>query len=337
MATCDIGIDLGTSSVIIAINGKIVLDEPAVVAVNMDTDELKAVGRYAFDMIGRTPENIIATHPIVNGVISDYRLNEIMIQEFLKKVSNAMLMKPRVVISVHSLITDVERRAVVDAAVAAGARQVHLIDEPIAAALGAGIDISQPNGWMIVDIGGGTTDAAVISLNGIVKSESIKTGGSNMDEGIIKYILMKHKLHIGQRMAEQIKIEIGTALDPQPGISATVKGRNAYNGLPQMVTVTQEEIYEAIHDNLDRIVQAVKDVLEQTPPELIGDVHTNGIILAGGGALMANMSELLEAETGIHTSLAEEPLECVAKGTTMAFKMMDEFQDGFVTAVTHKH
>ena len=338
MATCDIGIDLGTSSVVIYVDGKgVVLDEPSVVAYNIKTKQLIAVGSEAYKMVGRTPDYIEAKMPIQDGVISDYYLNEMMINEYLKRVSNAMLMKPRVAICIHSLITDVERRAVIDAAVAAGARKVYLIDEPIAAAVGAGVDISQPNGVMVVDIGGGTTDAAVISLNGVVKNKSVKIGGRKFDAAIVKYILGKYKLLIGEKMAEKLKMESGTACDPDPTVSYKVKGRNLLNGLPAMVEINQLEVFEAVSDLLDGIVQTIKDVLEKTPPELCDDVHTNGIVVAGGGALFGNMAELIRRSTHIETRIADEPLHCVAYGTGKSFAHISEFNDGFSSVSTHKH
>lgn len=337
MANFDIGIDLGTYSIIININGKLVLNEPAVIAVNTNNDEVIAVGERAYDMIGKTPSNIIAARPIVNGVVSDYKLNDLMIQEFLKRVSNAMLVKPRVIVCVHALITDVERRAVVDAAVAAGARKVYLIEEPIATALGIGMDIKQPNGQMIVNIGGGSTDVAVISMNGIVVSNAARVGGSNFDADIVKYVLNNYKLHVGERMAELVKKAIGVALNPQDNRFTQIKGRNGISGLPQMINISQTEIYEAIKENLSNIIETIRSVLEITPPELIGDVHTNGIILAGGGSLLKGIDELIKTETGISTTIAEEPITCVSKGASKAFDIIEDFQDGFFNVAPYKH
>lgn len=338
MATFDIGIDLGTTFVKIYIVHKgIVFDEPAVIAFNDKTQEVIAVGIEAYKMLGKAPSYITVKYPLEAGVISDYKLNELMIDEMLKRASNSMLVKPRVCICVHSVITDVERRAVVDAAVSAGARKVYLIEEPIAAALGAGVDIAQPSGIMIVDIGGGTTDVAVISLNGIVLSKSIKIGGQMLDQAISKYMLVNYKILVGEQTAENAKKAIGTCCEPDENIKLKIKGRNMISGLPEYQEVTQTEVYQAIQEPLFQIRQAIRDVLEQTPPELIGDVLNSGILLTGGGALLNGMAALVEQDTHIRTILAEEPTKNAAIGTGLAFDQLDDFFGGFINASTYEH
>ncbi len=338
MATCDIGIDLGTTNVRVYINGKgMVIDEPAVIAVDAATNDLIAVGREAAQMIGKNPDKIIVKYPLVAGVISDYERNEMMIKEFLRRASNNMLIKPRVCVCIHTLITDVERRAVVEAAVAAGARKVYLIEEPIAAALGADMDLLAPKGVMVADIGGGTTDVAVLSMNGTVVSKSIKVGGQNLDDAIKRQVYLDHQLFIGLPTAEQAKIVLGTASKPSIEKTYTVGGRNLMNGLPRTVVLSQAELYEAIAESIHQIIQTVRDVLEHTPPELVGDIHTDGILLTGGTALLSGMSDLLASVIGVPVILPEDPVGCVAVGTGKVFDMLDSFNSGFVDADTYGH
>lgn len=330
MAGLDIGIDLGTASVIVYENKKgIILREPSIVAVNEKTGEVVGVGEDAYKMLGRTPGYINAIKPLSGGVIADYEVTESMIKYFLKKVCGSLLVKPRIAICIPALITDVESRAVVDTAVASGARKVYLIEEPIAAAIGAGIDISKPNGNMVVDIGGGTADIAVISLSGVVKSDSIKVAGNDFDAALIKYLRETHKLLIGAKTAEALKIGIGCVYEPLATGEMEVKGRNLLTGLPQRLTVTAEEICPVLNEPAMEIVHSIQHVLEITPPELVGDVYTNSVYLTGGGALMRGMPELVQEKTGIRTIVAEDPMDCVAIGTGRSFDYLENLQDGF--------
>lgn len=317
MAATDIGIDLGTASILVYVKGKgVVLKEPSVVAFDRDTNKIKAIGEEARLMLGRTPGNIVAVRPLRQGVISDYTVTEKMIKYFIQKaIGRRSYRKPRISVCVPSGVTEVEKRAVEDAAYAAGAREVFIIEEPIAAAIGAGIDISRPCGNMIVDIGGGTADVAVISLGGSVVSASIKIAGDNFDEAIVRYMRKKHNLLIGERTAEDVKIHIGTCFPlPQPE-TMEVRGRNLVTGLPKTIEVSSEEINEALHEPTVQIVEAVHSVLEKTPPELAADVSERGIVLTGGGALLRGLEELMEERTGINTMTAEDPMTCVAIGT----------------------
>mgnify|MGYP002534620319 FL=1 len=313
----DIGIDLGTATVIAYVKGKgIVLREPSVVAVDNNTGEVVAVGGEARRMLGRTPGNIVATRPLRDGVISDYTVTEKMLKYFISKaVGKQRFRKPLISICVPSGVTEVERKAVEDAAFQAGARDVKIIEEPIAAAIGAGIDIARPCGNMIVDIGGGTSDIAVISLGGTVVSTSIKIAGDDFDDAIVRYMRKKHNLLIGERTAEDIKIRIGSAY-PRPEVETVdVRGRNLVTGLPKTITVTSKETEEALHDTTLQIVDAVHSVLEKTPPELAADIADRGIVLTGGGSLLYGLEELIESKTGITTMTAEEPMTAVAIGT----------------------
>lgn len=317
MTTTDIGIDLGTASILVYAKGKgIVLKEPSVVAIDKDTKKIKAIGEEARLMIGRTPGNIMAVRPLRKGVISDYTITEKMLKYFIQKaVGKRTFRKPRISICVPSGVTEVEKRAVEDATYQAGAREVSIIEEPIAAAIGAGIDISRPCGNMIVDIGGGTSDIAVISLGGTVKSTSIKVAGDDFDEAIIRYVRKKHNLLIGERTAEDIKISVGTAYELPEIQKIEVRGRNLVTGLPKTVTVSSEEVREALKESISQIVEAVHSVLEQTPPELAADVADRGIVLTGGGSMLRGLEELIEEKTGINTMTAEDPLTAVAVGT----------------------
>ena len=314
----DIGIDLGTATVLVYVQGKgIVLKEPSVVAIDQNTDKILKVGREAQMMLGRTPGNITAIRPLRDGVISQYEYTLRMIQYFIKKACGSSFFAPRVIICVPSGITEVEERAVVDAATQAGAKKTYLIEEPVAAAIGAGIDISSANGNMIVDIGGGTADIAVISLGGTVVSTSIKVAGDNFDEAIVRYMRKTHNLLIGERTAEEIKINIGSAYQRPELVSMDVRGRNLVTGLPKTITVTSDETLEALREITSQIVEAVHSVLEKTPPELAADVADRGIVLTGGGSLLYGLEELIEEKTGITTMTAEDPMTAVAVGTGM--------------------
>ena len=317
MQYTDIGIDLGTASILVYIRGRgVVLKEPSVVAFDRDTDKIMAIGEDARLMLGRTPGNIIAVRPLRQGVISDYRVTEQMMKYFIQKaMGRKAFRKPRIAVCVPSGVTEVERKAVEDAAFQAGARDVKIIEEPIAAAIGAGIDIARPCGNMIVDIGGGTSDIAVISLGGTVVSTSIKIAGDDFDDAIVRYMRKKHNLLIGERTAEDIKIRIGSAY-PRPEVETVdVRGRNLVTGLPKTITVTSKETEEALHDTTLQIVDAVHSVLEKTPPELAADIADRGIVLTGGGSLLYGLEELIESKTGITTMTAEEPMTAVAIGT----------------------
>ena len=330
MFSKDIGIDLGTASVLVFVKGKgVVLQEPSVVAIDKNTDKVLKVGIEAQKMLGRTPGNIIAIRPLRGGVISDYDITQRMIKDFIKRVMGGFsLVKPRVVICVPSGITEVEERAVIDAGRQAGARSVYLIEEPIAAAIGAGIDIAQPDGNMIIDIGGGTADIAVISLSNIVESTSIKIAGDQFDEYIIKYIRRKHNVLIGERTAEDLKINICCVYPRPEEISMEIKGRCLMTGLPRIFTVTSSEILEALDEPATRIVEAIHSVLERTPPELVGDISTNGIVMTGGGSMIWGFDSLIQAKTGIETRVAENAVSCVALGTGAALDDLASMQDG---------
>ena len=313
----DIGIDLGTASILVYVKGKgVVLKEPSVVAFDRDTNRIKAIGEEARLMLGRTPGNIVAVRPLRQGVISDYTVTEKMLKYFIQKaVGKQRFRKPLISICVPSGVTEVERKAVEDAAFQAGARDVKIIEEPIAAAIGAGIDIARPCGNMIVDIGGGTSDIAVISLGGTVVSTSIKIAGDDFDDAIVRYMRKKHNLLIGERTAEDIKIRIGSAFPRPETEEMDVRGRNLVTGLPKTITVTSQETEEALKDTTLQIVEAVHSVLEKTPPELAADIADRGIVLTGGGSLLYGLEELIESKTGITTMTAEEPMTAVALGT----------------------
>lgn len=328
MASTDIGIDLGTANVIITLGNKgIVVNEPSVVAYDKKKRCVLAVGNEAYKMIGRTPEYIVAVKPLKDGVISDNEMTEAMIIEFIRKVIGRII-KPRIILCVPSSVTDVENRAVVEAALSAGARKVFIIEEPIAALLGAGVDISKPNGTMVVDIGGGTADIAVVSFNGIVKSCSIKMAGNKFDAAIIRGIAQKYKILIGEKTAEAAKKEIANIYKPV-GKTMTVKGRNLIKGLPESVEITDYDMYDFLRENVMEIVDKIKAVFEQTPPELVGDILTNGIILTGGGAMIGGMPELVTEVVGAPCYVADNAIECVAKGVQKAFDYTDELLDGF--------
>lgn len=323
----DIGIDLGTASVLVYIRGKgVVLKEPSVVAFDRDKNAIKAIGEDARLMIGRTPGSIVAIRPLRKGVISDYEVTEKMMKYFIAKaLGRRTFRKPRIAVCVPSGVTEVEKKAVEDATYQAGAREVAIIEEPIAAAIGAGIDIAKPQGNMIVDIGGGTTDVAVISLGATVESASIKIAGDDFDEAIVRYMRKKYNLLVGDRTAEDIKINIGTAFKPVDVGYMDVKGRDLVTGLPQTIRVSSDETQEALKEATTQILDTICEVLEKTPPELAGDIVDRGIVLTGGGAMLRGLEELIEERTHINTMTAEEPMTCVAIGTGRYIEFLAEY------------
>ena len=327
MASSDIGIDLGTASILVYVKGKgVVLKEPSVVAYDRDTEQIMAIGEEARLMLGRTPGNIVAVRPLRQGVISDYKTTEKMLKYFIQKAVGKSFFgrRPRISVCVPSGVTDVEKRAVDAAPYQAGARDVYIIEEPVAPAIGAGIDISRPCGNMIVDIGGGTSDIAVISLDGVVVSSSIKVAGDDFDDAIVRFMRKRHNLLIGERSAEEIKINIGTCYKRPENISMDIRGRNLVTGLPKTVTVSSDETEEALREVTSQIVDAVHSVLERTPPELAADIADRGIVLTGGGALLHGLEDLIEENTGITTMTAEEPLTAVAIGTGKYIEFLSE-------------
>ena len=324
LLSTDSGIDLGTASILVYIKGKgVVLKEPSVVAFDRDTNQIKAIGEEARLMIGRTPGNIVAVRPLRQGVISDYTVTEKMLKYFIRKaLGKKTLRKPRISVCIPSGATEVEKKAVEDATYQAGAREVSIIEEPVAAAIGSGIDISKACGNMIVDIGGGTADIAVISLGGTVVSTSVKVAGDDIDEAIVRFMRKKHNLLIGERTAEEIKIQIGCAYKRPELVAMDVRGRNLVTGLPKTITITSDETLEALREPAMQIVDAVHNVLERTPPELAADVYDRGIVMTGGGSLLSGLDALIEEKTGINTVIAEEPLTAVAIGTGKFIEFM---------------
>lgn len=334
----DIGIDLGTATVIIYSKGSgIVLREPSVAAIDKMSGNVYAVGVDAQRMLGRTPSNIVAIRPLRDGVISDYDTTEKMLKQFLNKVNFSGFFKPNIVICVPSGVTEVEERAVIDVALQAGAKKAYVIEEPIAAAIGAGIDISQPMGNMIVDIGGGTTDIAVISLGGVVASASIKVAGDTFDDAIVKYVKKKYNVLIGERTAEEIKTTVGSVVDTGEEIKIEVRGRNLMTGLPKKIEITSRETVEVLQETAVLITDAIHGVVEKTPPELVGDIYSNNIVLTGGGALMRGMTDLIEQKTGIHAVIAEDPTSCVAIGTGLSLEQTDVLQNSFGSVAERKN
>ena len=323
----DIGIDLGTANVLIYVKGKgIVLREPSVVAVDKDTNSVLAIGEEARRMIGRTPGNIVAIRPLKEGVIADYDITESMLRHFIEKVvGHSFVFRPRIMICIPSGCTMVEQRAVQEAAEQTGARHTQLIEEPLAAALGAGLDIVEPCGNMVVDIGGGTTDIAVISLGGIVTSASLRIAGDTFDQDIVNYVKSQFNMMIGERTAEDIKMNIGAAFHDARKEEMDIRGRDLLSGLPKNLTITTEQAAEAMHQSVTRIVEQVKKVLEETPPELSADIMDRGIILTGGGALLYGLDELIRRETEIPTAIADDPLSCVALGCGKALDTFSRF------------
>ena len=320
----DIGIDLGTATVIAYAKGRgIVLREPSVVAVDNNTGEVLAVGKEARKMLGRTPGNIVATRPLRDGVISNYTVTEKMLKYFINRVCGKFIFAPRIMICIPSQVTEVEKKAVIDAASQAGARKVYLIEEPIAAAIGAGIDISKPCGNMVVDIGGGTTDIAVISLGGSVVSTSLKVAGDKFDEAIVKYIKRKHNVAIGERTAEELKINIGCVYPKIQDMEMDIRGRDLTTGLPKTITVRSSEMLEALIETAMQVVDAVHSVLERTPPELAADISDRGIYMTGGGCLIDGLDKLLQDQLGLNVMIAQDAVSCVALGTGKALDNLD--------------
>ena len=322
----DIGIDLGTASILVYVKKRgVVLNESSVVAIEKNSGQLIAVGEEARQMLGRTPGNIIAIRPMKEGVIADYEVTERMLKYFIgKAMGRGFLYRPRVIVGIPSGVTDVEERAVKQAAISAGARQAFLIEEPLAAALGAGLEISEPNGSMVVDIGGGTTDIAVLSLGSIVTSKSIRIGGNKFDEALIRYMRRYHNLMIGERTAEDMKIQIGTACpQDREDAMADIRGRDLVSGLPRTIKVTSLEAYQAIKESIEAILGATKEVLEKTPPELAADIMNKGIVLTGGGALLHGLDKYLAEHTHLPISIADNPIQCVAIGTSKALEKID--------------
>ncbi|MGM0603122.1 MAG: rod shape-determining protein [Bacillota bacterium] len=329
----DMGVDLGTANTLVYIKGKgILIREPSVVALRKNKQEVLAVGNEAKRMIGRTPGNIIAVRPMKDGVIADFDVTETMLRYFITKAhKRSRMVRPRIIICVPSGVTEVEKRAVIDAAVHAGAREAYLIEEPMAAAIGAGLPVHEPTGNMIVDIGGGTTEVAVISLGGIVTSRSIRIGGDEMDDAIVQYVKRKYNLMIGERTAEEIKIDIGAAFSKESQGNKEIRGRDMVTGLPKTIEITGEEIQKALEEPVISIIDAVKMTLEKTPPELASDVMDRGIILTGGGALLKGLDQLLINETQMPVHIADEPLDCVAKGTGIALEEIDSLKKILIT------
>jgi rod shape-determining protein MreB len=323
MFSSDLAIDLGTANTLIYVRGKgIVLSEPSVVAIKKGTNQVLKVGKEAKEMLGRTPASIVAIRPMRDGVIADFDVTEQMIRAFIVKIHNRKaLVRPRIVIGVPSCITQVEKRAIRDSAEQAGAREVYLMEEPMAAAIGAGLPVQEPSGNMIVDIGGGTTEVAVISLSGIVYSQSIRIAGDEMDEAIIQYLKRKYNLLVGERTAENIKIQIGSAYPFDEPRKMEVKGRDLVDGIPKALTVTDSDIREALHDPIYAVVDAVKTALERTPPELAADIAEKGVVMAGGGSLLHGLDTLISLETHLKVKVADDPLSCVVLG---AGKVLDE-------------
>lgn len=319
----DIGIDLGTANTLVHLKGKgIIANEPSVVAINKETKQVLAVGNDAKAMLGRTPGNIVAIRPLKDGVIADFEVTQAMLKYFIRKAQTGLgLIKPRVVVCVPSGVTEVEKRAVEEATLASGAKEVYLIEEPMAAAIGAELPVEEPTGCMVVDIGGGTSEVAVISLGGIVTSQSLRVAGDEFDEAIISYIKRECNLMTGERTAERIKLEIGSAFEMAEESNMEVRGRDLITGLPKNIYVTSQEIRRALDEPLKAIVDAIKNTLEETPPELSADIMERGIMLTGGGALLRGLDKLIELETGMPVNIAETPLDCVVLGTG---KVLDE-------------
>lgn len=334
MAQNDIGIDLGTTSVIIYMEGRgIVLNEPTVVAVDTDQDKVLAVGQEAYHMIGRTPAHITAVRPLKEGVISDYMLTREIVRRFISKVCASQILKPRVAVCVPAAITGIESDAAVEAAISAGARQVFLIDEPIAAAIGSGLDITRPRGNIVVDIGGGTTDIAVISLGGKVQAGSLSVAGNRMDQEIVRHLRQKFHLVVGEKSAELLKRAVGCASrEVACSETAEVKGRSLDTGLPTKQSITTADLYEPIELCVEEIAKAIRMVLEKTPPELSGDIFTHGLLLTGGGALMKGLDYYLSQKLKIDVHVSEDPINCVAIGTGKSISMLGQLESGFVDA-----
>ncbi len=338
--TRDLGIDLGTANVLVYVSGKgIVLREPSVVAVRNDSRrEVLAVGEDAKRMIGRTPGNIMALRPMHDGVIADFDVTEIMLKHFIRKTNTGgRLFRPRVVVCVPCGVTPVERRAVHEAALSAGARSAFIVEEPMAAAIGAGLPVHEATGSMVVDIGGGTSEVAILSLGGIVTARSIRIGGNKMDDAIVSFIKREHNLLIGERTAEEVKIEIGSAIRTQNVERYTVRGRDLVTGLPQTIEINSDEVQEALREPVYAIMDAIKACLERTPPELSADIRINGMLLTGGTAQLNGLDKILERGTGVTARIANDPADCAAIGTAASFEYLDKLYDGFVQPSTHVH
>ena len=329
MFSKDIGIDLGTANTLIFMKGKgIIMREPSVVAVDTRNDTVRYVGQDAKEVIGRTPGSIVAVRPLKDGVIADFDITASMLQIFIRKVcNNSVLARPRIIICIPSGVTEVERRAVREAAFKAGAKHVSIIEEPMAAAIGSCLPVAEATGSMVVDIGGGTSEVAVISLGGIVASRSVRVGGDELDNSIIQYIKRKYNLLIGERTAEDIKINIGSAFPLEEEATMDIKGRDLMDGLPKNIQITSEEIREALADPLSMVLDAIRTTLEKTPPELSADIIDHGITLTGGGALLRGLDQLIEKETGMPVHIAESPLDCVAMGTGRVLDDIDRLRD----------
>ena len=330
----DIGIDLGTANILVTVKGKgIVLKEPSVVAIDRKTGNILATGNEAKEMLGRTPEQIKAVRPLKDGVIADFTATQLMLKNLIEKVGKRYNVgKPRVVVGVPSGITEVEERAVEESVIQAGAKEVYLIEEPMAAAIGAALDVGEPSGSIIVDIGGGTTEVAVISLGGIVVSHSLRVAGDELDEDIVNFVKKEENLAIGETTAEQIKMQIGCAMPLMTEMSMEVRGRDLADGLPRTVTVTSTQIEEAMKESIGKIVEIVKLTLEKTPPELASDIMEKGIVLAGGGALIKNLDKLLSEKTGMPVYVAEDPLDCVVKGTGKTLENIEKLRTVLINA-----
>ena len=330
----DIGIDLGTANILVTLKGKgIILKEPSVVAIDKKTGNILATGNEAKEMLGRTPEQIKAVRPLKDGVIADFTATQLLLKNIIAKVVKKYNVgKPRVVVGVPSGITEVEERAVEESVIQAGAKEVYLIEEPMAAAIGANLDVGEPSGNIIVDIGGGTTEVAVISLGGIVVSNSLRIAGDELDEDIVNYIKKEMNLAIGETTAEQIKIQIGCAMPLMTDIPMEIRGRDLNDGLPRNITITSNQVEEAIKESIGKIVDVIKATLEKTPPELASDIMEKGIVLAGGGALIKNLDKLLSLETGMPVYVAEEPLDCVVRGTGKTLEDLEKLKHILVNA-----
>jgi rod shape-determining protein MreB len=330
----DLGIDLGTANTLVYLKGRgIIIREPSVVAIQKDSNELLAVGEEAKKMLGKTPGNIVASRPMKDGVIADFDTASSMLKYFIKKGNGGnRLIRPRVVVGVPSGGTEVEKRAVIDATIQAGAREAHLIEEPMAAAIGAGLPVQEPTGSMVVDIGGGTTEVAVISLGGIVTSHSIPIGGYKMDEAIVQYIKKTNNLLIGERTAEEAKINIGSAIAPDAEENYEIRGLDLVQGLPRTIVVTAKQVQQALSEPVSRIIDAVKNTLERTPPELAADIMDRGIIMTGGSSMLRRLDKLLSIETGMPVYLSEEALNCVVLGTGRAVEHIDLYRKGFIAS-----
>ncbi|MFO0702589.1 MAG: rod shape-determining protein [Candidatus Andersenbacteria bacterium] len=332
--TKKVGIDLGTANTLVYVPKKgIVINEPSVVAVSVDDNRILAVGSEAKEMIGRTPDTIVASRPLRDGVIADYRITEAMLRYLIEKATGGVrFFRPEVMVAVPAGITSTERRAVVDATVSAGAKAAYIIKEPVAAAIGAGIPIGESSGNMIIDVGGGTSEIAVISLGGIVAVNSVRVGGNKFDAAIAEYIRKKHGLAIGDRTAERVKLQVASALPLERNEGMEIRGRDMVSGLPKTITITSNEVTEALQEELREIIKAVKQVLQETPPELSADIIDKGMVLSGGGALLRNLDQLLAKATGVNCYTAEDPLLCVAKGTGLALENLEAYKRSILSA-----